>query len=192
MRAEDEEIQEAIERARRIAEREKRSPWGKGKRGPRSFGRVKVYARKSTPHVLEFMFSFDMIERMWQLQNRHPDTARLPKRLWGRLRLRYVTFIETAMPACLIKIDDFFYPVGPKIRKVTNGWRFTCAIDARKIGVREGVPSQELDYFWWPREDEFRGGIVAIFPDEHMIYEGEKLDVKLEFGLDNREDEDED
>ncbi len=67
-----------------------------------------------------------------------------------------------------------YNPHGQRFHRRPGARQYRCQIAARKLRVRNDIGTKDLELIVAP---EMRG-ILCTFPDEDMLYEGEKLSAR--------------
>lgn len=146
-------------------------------------GQLRVYPTAGGK-VLRFVISDDIVLRMTELCERVYGGLLPPQDIRKRMRntrMLFVRFIDTGIPAVLMRIEEpTFDPRGNKLHQVKKGKRWIVEIRAKRIGVRDNLPAQVLDFF--ETEDLAMRGMIVNFNDADMIHVGPKADVRELFG----------
>lgn len=127
----------------------------------RVFENIKMYCAPTNPKYLTFSFTLDLVEQLMKLRDSNPN-AKVGKYNYQHLKLEYRSFATAAMPAFMVRLAPSFNPQGAtKLTKVPNSWRFRSTIMAKKIRIRDGVQTKDMEYIISPK---FKG-LVVIIPD---------------------------
>lgn len=98
-----------------------------------------------------------------------------------KLRLQFARLADIAMPGIFVRVEPPTYdPHGRRIRREgIRGTQYSVQILASKLGLKDGVPSTHLEMLYQESSPgTLGGGMILLFPDEYMIYPGEKTPVK--------------
>jgi hypothetical protein len=132
-------------------------------------------ALKDTVHVvgegigqkmLVFTFSEDVIDRLLELHDqRYAAFYYTPRDMRKRrIRLQFVRLTDLKIPAVMIMVEPPSYdPRGRLARKQQR--RFVCAVSARRLGLRNGIPKRHPEWYW----AENMLALVINFHDEDML-----------------------
>lgn len=92
------------------------------------------------------------------------------------IRIEVMRFDDITMPAVLVRIETpNFDPKGHRLWQAKTGKRWYVQFRAAELGLRDSMPATKLEYLFEPASPKLLGGgMVLLFPDECMIYEGKK------------------
>ncbi|MFA5898821.1 MAG: hypothetical protein WC829_06875 [Hyphomicrobium sp.] len=151
--------------------KKRRSP---SKGVPRSVETVRILGLNRDRDIVEVVFSHDIVDRLFELYDmdyQHIFFTYGPDR-WRQHRLQFVRCADLGMPAVMVRIEPpNFNPSGWRFRRRTTGsHQFVTRIKANRLRIRDGVPSQKLEYFWadLPGKGQLRG-LILLFRDEDML-----------------------
>ncbi len=125
---------------------------------------LRLYCRPSQPKILRLSLSYDIVHQMW-LWRDYPNGGapdKMPKWVLENSVAEFVAF-EEGLPGCLMRLEQpmrYYRQHGTRLTQIKNSWNFRTAITARKLGVKDGVPSGRiLPTIPWPEQ---RGYIIMM------------------------------
>jgi hypothetical protein len=141
-----------------------------------SVGQVRSGVTTPERSILRFSISADLIDELFRL---HDELYKVyffhPKPKLERYREHRIEFARLAdirIPVVLMRIEPPNYnPHGHRFRQPKGHIQYRVQVQAKKLRVRDDLPMQDLEFFVAP---EMRG-IMVNFPDEAMIFPGDKM-----------------
>lgn len=115
--------------------------------------------------LVQFTLSEDVMEKLMDLHDsRYHPLLYVPRRQrMRRIRVQFVRLVDAGMPGVMLMIEPPTYDPRGKLAK-RNQRRYEVSISARKIGLINGMPRRDPEWFW---ADNMQG-LIILLPDEDM------------------------
>lgn len=132
--------------------------------------------------ILRFSISEDLIDQLFQFHDElykvyfvYQDARSTKEQRYARHRIEFARLADIRLPAVLMRVEPPTYdPHGQRFSRAAGSRQYRCQIAARKLRVRNDITTKDLELIVAPN----MRGIYCTFPDEDMIFEGEKLSAR--------------
>lgn len=141
-------------------------------------GRIRVSSNARDYRSVHLAFSEDVIEKLVELYDEdYREQIPIPilrgEARYNTLRLEFVRLAWMGIPAVMVRIEPpSFDPHGSRIRRIAGSRQYMTQILAEKIGIKNGIQNQLVEYFWADLPNQGPNpmhGVIMQFEDFEML-----------------------